>query len=135
MGCGRCEKGLGEMPLPKKTLPYPMMRTLLKVLGKSRVLPLVEKMKKGEPVEEIFVSHFGLQMLRRNHLALFSDSPKLPPDIERKMGLARSFTGVQVMIGWAAKKVSRRATVWIFPFGGTTYARLREDHLANDKLT
>ena len=135
MGCGRCEKGLGEMPLPKKTLPYPMMRTLLKVLGKSRVLPLVEKMKKGEPVEEIFVSHFGLQMLRRNHLALFSDSPKLPPDIGRKMGLARSFTGVQDMIGWAAKKVSRRATVWIFPFGGTTYARLREDHLANDKLT
>jgi hypothetical protein len=121
LGCVRCAHGLGEMPLAKKTLPYVAMRALLKVIGKERVLALVEKAKKDEPVEEVFVGHFGLQMLRRNHLALFSDNPKLPPDIGRKMGLARSFTAVQDMIHWASHKAPNSATVWVVPHGGATY--------------
>ncbi len=126
MGFCRSENGLGEMPIPKKTLPYPLMRALLKVMGKNRVLPFVKKAKKGQPVEEIFVGHFGLQMLRRNHLALFSDSPNLPQGIGRKIGLARSYTDVREMVAWAATKAPRRATVWIFPYGGSTYARVKE---------
>jgi lactate racemase len=122
MGCVRSEKGVGEMPFAKKTLPYPLMRTLLRVLGKRRVLPFVEKVKKGEPVEEVCISHFGLQMLRRNHLALFTDSPHVPENIGRKMGLARSFTDVQDMVAWTATKAPAAATVWVFPCGGTTYA-------------
>ena len=126
MGFCRSEHGLGEMPIPKKTLPYPLMRALLKVMGKNRVLPFVKKAKKGQPVEEVFVGHFGLQMLRRNHLALFSDSPNLPQDIGRKMGLARSYTDAQEMVTWAATKAPRRAKVWIFPYGGSTYASVKD---------
>jgi lactate racemase len=126
MGFCRSEHGLGEMPTPKKTLPYPVMRALLKVMGKKRVLPFVKKAKQGQPVEEVFVGHFGLQMLRRNHLALFSDSPHLPQSVGRKMGLARSYTDVQEMLAWAATKAPRQAKVWIFPYGGSTYAKLRE---------
>lgn len=111
------------MPLPKKTLPYPATRLLLKLIGKNRILGLVEKAKKGEPVEEIFVGHFGLQMLRRNHLAIFSDSPSLPPNVGRKMGLARSFDKVDDIMNWAVAKAPKSAAVWYFPFGGTTYAR------------
>ncbi len=122
MGFARAVNGLGEMPLAKKTLPYPVIRTLLKIIGKHRVLPLVEKAKKGEPVEEIFIGHFGLQMLRRNNLIVFSDSPHLPPDIGRKMGIVRSFTDVSAMTSWAASKAPRRATAWVFPCGGATYA-------------
>jgi hypothetical protein len=114
------------MPTPKKTLPYPVMRSLLKVMGKNRILPFVKKAKQGQPVEEVFVGHFGLQMLRRNHLALFSDSPNLPQDIGRKMGLARSYTDVNEMLAWAATKAPRRANVWVFPYGGSTYARLKD---------
>ncbi len=123
MGCVRAEHGLGEMPLAKKTLPYTVMRTLLKILGKNRVLPLVEKAKQGEPIEEVFIGHFGLQMLRRNHLAFFSDSKLLPPDIGRKMGLARSFTRIEQMVDWAASKAPTRSSVLVFPYGGVTYAR------------
>lgn len=122
LGCVRSDNGLGEMPMSKKTLPYWVLRSVLKVIGKDRVLGLVEKAKQGEPVEEVFVAHFALQMLRRNHLAIFSDSAKLPPDVGRKMGLARSYTNVQDMIAWAATKAPRNATVWVFPFGGATYA-------------
>lgn len=126
LGCLRSEHGLGEVPLAKKTLPYPVMRTLLKVIGKHRVLPLVKKAKAGEPVEEVFIAHFGLQMMRRNNLGIFSDSPKLPPDVGRKMGLARSFNNVEVMMNWAAGRAPRRATVWAFPCGGSTYANRRQ---------
>ena len=122
MGCLRCEHGLGEMPLAKKTPPYTAMRLLLKIIGKKRILQLVEKAKKGEPIEETFLGHFALQMLRRNHLAIFSDSKEVPPDIGRKMGLAKSYRDVQEMLAWAAGKVTGRATIWVFPYGGTTYA-------------
>jgi nickel-dependent lactate racemase len=122
MGCVYCEHGLGEMPIPKRTLPYPLLRTLLQVIGKHRVLPLVERIKRGEPVEEIFVGHFGLQMLRRNHLALYSE--KLPADTGRKMGLARTYNDLAQMVRWVAARVPRHATVWVFPYGGATYATL-----------
>jgi nickel-dependent lactate racemase len=125
LGLCRCEHGLGEMPIPPKTVPYSVMRALTKVIGKNRILFLVEKLKKGQPVEEVFVSHFGLQMLRRSHLALFSDSPNLPNDVGRKMGLARSFTDVDEMVAWAATKAPRQAKVWIFPHGGSSYAHLK----------
>ncbi len=124
MGCLRAEHGLGEIPLPKKTLPYAVMRGLLRLIGKHRILGLVEKAKKGEPVEEVFIGHFGLQMLRRNHLAIFNDNPSMPDDIGRKMGLARSFTRVQDMVQWASARAPKRATVWVVPFGGSTYARV-----------
>ncbi|MEW5724266.1 MAG: nickel-dependent lactate racemase [Thermodesulfobacteriota bacterium] len=122
LGLVRCLEGLGEMPIPKKTLPYPVMRSLLRIIGRDRVLPLVQRVRRGEPVEEVFISHFGLQMLRRNHLGLFSDSAKLPPDVGRKMGLARSFTRVADLLDWAAAKAPRQATVWVFPRGGASFA-------------
>jgi nickel-dependent lactate racemase len=123
MGCVRCDNGLGEMPIPKRTLPYPALRTLVRLIGKRRVLPLVRRVKRGEPVEEVFIGHFGLQMLRRNHLALYSES--LPPDTGRKMGLACTFAERQAFVDWAARRAPRRATVWVFPCGGSTYASAR----------
>jgi len=128
MGCLRCEHGLGEMPLAKKTLPYGVTRTIVKIIGKRRILPLVEKVKKSEPVEEVFIGHFGLQMLRRNQLVLFSDSPRLPPDVGRKLGMARSYTQVHQMVDWAAAKLPERASLWVFPYGGSTYARPSGSH-------
>ena len=97
------------------------MRTLLKVIG-SRALPLVKKVKRDEPVEEVFIGHFALQMLRRNHISIFSDSPLIPSNIGAKMGMARSFTDIPSMFEWAKSKATRSASVWVFPYGGATYA-------------
>lgn len=121
LGCVRCENGLGEMPIPKRTLPYPALRLLLRVIGKQRVLPLVERVKRGEPVEEIFIGHFGLQMLRRNHLGLYS--PTLPADLGRRMGMVCTFTELPALLRWAERRAPRRATVWVVPMGGSSYVR------------
>jgi nickel-dependent lactate racemase len=120
LGCVRCENGLGEMPVPRHTLPYPLLRTLVKLVGKRRILPLVERLKRGEPVEEVFISHFGLQMLRRNQLGLYSDI--LPASTGSKIGLARTFDSPRRFVRWAVTRTSPRATVWVFPHGGATYA-------------
>jgi lactate racemase len=120
MGFTRCENGVGAFPVAKKTLPYPLLRTLVRVLGKQRILGLVERAKKGEPIEEVFVGHFGLQMLRRNHLAVFSQN--LPADLDRRMGFARVFADLDAFVGWAAARAPRAATAWLFPCGGVTYA-------------
>lgn len=121
LGCARAVNGLGEMPLADRTLPYKAMRALLKIIGKNRVLPLVAKVKRNQPVEEVFVGHFGLQMLRRNHLGIFSDSKRLPDNIGARMGLATSFTDVQKMIHWAQKNAPKNAKVWTVPYGGSTF--------------
>jgi nickel-dependent lactate racemase len=120
MGLVRCEHGLGEMPIPKKTLPNSLLRTLVRVIGKQRILGFVERVKKGEPVEEVFVGHFGLQMLRRNHLGLYSKN--LPADLDRRIGLARIFADVDAFVQWGAARAPRNASVWLFPCGGVTYA-------------
>jgi nickel-dependent lactate racemase len=122
MGCVWCEDGLGEIPIPKRTLPYPVLRTLVRVIGGRRILPLVERIKKGEPVEEVFVGHFGLQMLRRNHLALLSE--RLPADTGKRMGMATTFGDAPAMVAWAARRAPSKASVWVFPSGGATFAAL-----------
>ncbi|MBI5487000.1 MAG: nickel-dependent lactate racemase [Deltaproteobacteria bacterium] len=121
LGCVYCANGLGEIPIPKRTLPYTLLRTLVRVLGRQRILGLVQKAKKGEPVEEVFVGHFALQMLRRNHLGVFSE--KLPAGLDDKMGMARVFDRVGDLVEWAAARVPQRATVWVVPNGGVTFAK------------
>ncbi len=123
MGCLKCEHGVGEMPQSGRTLPYPLMRGIVKAIGKHRILPLMRRVKAGQPVEDVFIGHFGLQMLRRNHLGLFTDSATVPADIGRKMGLARSFDNLEAMFNWAGKQMPRNPSIWIFPYGGATYAR------------
>ncbi|MBN1771453.1 MAG: nickel-dependent lactate racemase [Deltaproteobacteria bacterium] len=121
MGCVYCEHGLGEIFVPKRSLPYPLLRTLVRVLGPRRILGLVERVKRGEPVEEVFVGHFALQMLRRNHHGVFSE--KLDPALDRKMGMARIFGKLDEFVAWAAARAPREATVWVFPHGGATFVR------------
>jgi len=121
LGAVYCKEGLGEIPIPRKTLPYPLLRLLVRTMSKHKILRLVKKAKRGEPIEEIFVGHFALQMLRRNHVALLSHG--LNETTGKKLGPVRVFNNPQQWLAWARKKVPKRATVWVFPHGGVSYAR------------
>ena len=119
LGLLRCENGIGEVPAPRRPIPYPLLRGLVRLIGRKRILPLVERARRGEPVEEIFVGHFALQMLRRNQLGIFSE--RLPADADRSFSVARVFSRLDRLLEWAARTAPRRATVWVFPAGGVTY--------------
>jgi nickel-dependent lactate racemase len=121
MGAVYCANGLGEIFVPKQAVPYTLLRTIVRVIGKNRILGLVRRAKKGEPVEELFVGHFALQMLRRNHHGVFSEH--LPEGLDDKMGMARIFSETEPWIEWAAARAPQHATVWVFPNGGATFAR------------
>jgi nickel-dependent lactate racemase len=129
LGCLRCREGRGDLPLPSWTLPYPVLRTVLRLMGRGHVLGFMNRLWPRDPVERRFLGHFGLQMLRRNHVWIFSD--RLPADTGRRLGLLRQFTRVDDMIAAAVRRVGPRATVAVFPLGGATYARGPVDASAN----
>ncbi|MGC8605911.1 MAG: lactate racemase domain-containing protein, partial [Desulfomonilaceae bacterium] len=114
VGLARAINGLGEMPLARNPLPYPVIRAIVRIIGKRGVLPLVKIAKKNEPIEELFIGHFGLQMLRRNHVAIFSDSSLLRAEIGKVINVAKSFTSIQPMMDWVVAKAPETASVWVF---------------------
>ncbi len=126
LGFLKCETGVGEIPMNRKNPPYGLLRFILQMLGEKRILPLVQKLKKHEPAEETFISHFGLQMLKRNHLGIFSDSPLLPEDLGRRVGLATSFTKITDGLSWASKFLPKNPKVWVVPYGGSSYVSTPE---------
>ena len=119
MGFLRCERGIGDVEIPPKALPHQVLRTLLKLMGRKRIMAFVERIKKRAGVEEKFLAHFSLQVLRRNPLHVFSE--RLPADVGRRVGLFVQYAETSAMVAAVAKKAPKRATVWVFPFGGLTY--------------
>ena len=121
LGFLRCNEGRGDVPLPPKSLPYTVFRWLMRLLGKKRIMSFVKVFKKGDPIEQQFIAHFGLQTLRRNHLFIYSE--QLEADCGKKIGLFRQFDDVERMMAAAVAQVGRDATVAIFPKGGCTFTR------------
>lgn len=121
LGFARCQEGRGDVPLPPVTLPYGLLRRLMHLLGERRIMRFVRVVKRFDPIEQKFLTHFGLQMLRRNHVYVYSES--LPAETGRKLGMLRQYGDVRRMIDDAVRQVGPRATVAIFPQGGCTYSR------------
>jgi hypothetical protein len=119
LGFFKCDQGLGDLAPPAWTLPYPLLRGLLRLIGAGRVHAFSRVIGRLASVEEQFLTHFGLRMLHRNHLWFYSDS--LPADLGRRLGALRQFPAVEQMVAAAEKAVGPRATVAVFPFGGVTY--------------
>jgi nickel-dependent lactate racemase len=119
-----CEQGVGDLPTPSLTLPYPVLRTLLRLLGPKRVPCFSRWASKKEPVEQQFLDQLGLRMLHRNHLWCYSDH--LDPAATRKLGVLRQYTSVDNMMAAAERKAGGSATVAVFPFGGASYFRRRD---------
>lgn len=117
----RCDEGRGDMPTPPVTLPYGAMRGLMHLIGPQRIMGFVNVVKRFDPIEQKFLTHFGLQMLHRNHIYLYSEA--LEPDTGRKLGLIRQFQDLRRLLADASARVGESATVAVFPKGGVTYTR------------
>ncbi len=119
LGFLHCANGLGDLPLPPWTLPYSLLRPLLHVVSHRWIMPLVQALHGHAPIEERFLTHFGLQMLRRNHLWFFSEN--LGPNVGKKIGALRQFPSVEAMLAAAVRRVGPQATAAVFPLGGISY--------------
>ena len=114
-----CRNGIGDVAIPPRALPNGLLRFILRVLGKDRVLWFIDRVKKGAGVEERFMAHFSMQVVRKNRLMVYSR--ELPPDTGKRMGLFTQFTDVEEMMRAAAARAPAHARVYVFPHGGVTY--------------
>jgi nickel-dependent lactate racemase len=119
LGFLRCVHGLGDVPVPSWTVPYPLLRPILHLIGRGNILRVMTWVRPQDPIEQRFLGHFGLQMLHRNHVWFYSDN--LPPGLGRRLGMLRQFGHVSEMIEAAFEQVGPRATVAVFPQGGITF--------------
>jgi nickel-dependent lactate racemase len=121
LGFVRCAEGLGDVPVPSWTLPYGFLRRAVRLMRQDRVLNWLSLFRPGDPPEQRFLGHFGMQMLRRNHIWVYSD--RLEPGTGKKLGTLRQYPSVERMLADAVRVVGARATVAVFPVGGATYAQ------------
>lgn len=119
LGLLACRHGIGDVAMPPKAMPHGLLRGILRLLGKNRILWFVDKVKKGAAVEERFLAHFSMQIVRKNEIFVWSR--KLPRDTGKRLGLFVQFDDLQAMIDRAARLAPRNATVYVFPHGGVTY--------------
>lgn len=114
-----CENGIGDIALPPKPMSNRLLRRILRILGRKNILWFIDTVKKGAGVEERFMAHFSMQVVRKNQLFVFSH--KLPRDTGEKMGLFRQFRDIETMMEEARRFAPANAKVYVYPYGGVTY--------------
>jgi len=114
-----CRHGIGDVAIADKSLPNWLLRAILRLLGRRRVLWFVDKVKRGAGTEERFVSHFSLQVVRKNRILVHS--PNLPPDTGRRLGIFRQFASPEALLEEAKRLAPSAARVAVFPMCGATY--------------
>jgi nickel-dependent lactate racemase len=122
VGLIECRHGIGDVTLPKKSLPNGLLRWILNLIGRERVLAFVDTFRKDAGVEERFLSHFGAQIARRNKVLVYSR--KLPADTGKKLGIFVQFATVEEMMNAARLEAPKHARVLIYPYGGATYSKV-----------
>jgi len=123
IGLLECRHGVGDVTVPPKALPNGLLRFVLKIVGRKKVLGLIDLLRKDAGIEERFLSHFSAQLARRNKIFVYSR--KLPRDTGKKLGIFVQFDTVEKMMHAAGRRAPRHASVLIYPFGGATYPRIR----------
>jgi nickel-dependent lactate racemase len=125
IGLLECRHGIGDVTVPRRTLPNGLLRIVLKVIGAKRVLGFLDRVRKDAGVEERFLSHFSAQMARRNPIFIYSN--QLPSDTGQKLGIFVQFDSVEKMMQAAVRKAPKKARVLVYPYGGATYPKVANE--------
>ena len=119
IGLLKCDGGVGDVRIPDKSLPHGVLRTILRIIGPSRILGFIDRVSSGAGIEEKFMANLILQIVRRNRLLLYA--PSLPQDLGRRMGTFELFDDVGALTARARRLAPSSATVNFFPYSGVTY--------------
>lgn len=119
MGFLRAERGLDDIPLPEKSTPLWITRTILRTLGPARVLGFLEKVKPGLDVEQKFLTYYSMQLIRAHSLYFYV--PSLSDAEVKALGFFERFNQPQAVIERGIKHVGKKATIAVFKEGGATF--------------
>ncbi|MFW6415521.1 MAG: nickel-dependent lactate racemase [Thermodesulfobacteriota bacterium] len=115
----RAERGLDDIPLPDKPPPLPVLKSILRVVGKSNVLRFLNLVKKDLNVEEKFLNYYSLRLIREYHL--FFHVPALTREESRHLGFFHRCETPGSVIDRGANKLKKDARVLVLPNGGSTF--------------
>ncbi len=119
IGFLRAERGLDDIIPPEDSKPLWLVKTILRILGPSRVMGFLEKVKKGLNVEEKFLMYYSMQLMRQYDLYFYV--PTLPSEQVKKLGFFVHSYDPQEIVDKAARKLGSNAVVAVFPEGGATF--------------
>jgi lactate racemase len=114
-----CREGVGDFKISGRSLPRPILKTLVRRMRREKLPAFVERFRRDLPVEEKFLAVFALEILRRNDV--FAFAPAIPRAQAKRLSFLRTVAEPQELIRRAAAQSPRNATVAIFPQGGVTY--------------
>jgi len=115
--CIRAEQGVGVFGLANRKLP--VGRKALKLLA-PLILLLVSHLKlKGMGEEDRFFLYFALQAMRRGDLLVYA--PTIPLETRANLPFVTFVESPEEGLAFARAKFPRKASVLVFPNGGSTY--------------
>lgn len=123
MGFLRAERGLDDIPLPEKSIPLGVTKRLLRLLGPSRVMWLLEKTRPGQNVEEKFLTYYSMQLIRAHDL--YFHVPTLSDEEVKRLAFFQQFHDPQQVIRQGLKRLGPKATVAVFSEAGATFPILQ----------
>jgi lactate racemase len=123
MGFLRAERGIDEISLPKNSKPLWLVKRLLRILGPSKIMWLLEKTRKGLNVEEQFLTYYSMQLVRE--FELYFHVPTLSDQQVRLLSFFNNFRNPQEVIDRALKKLGKEADVAVFAEAGATFPIIR----------
>jgi lactate racemase len=117
ISCIRAEQGVGVFGLANRKLP--LGRKILKLLA-PLILLLVPHLKlKGMDEEDRFFLYFALQAMRRGNLLVYA--PTIPLETRANLPFVTFAESPEAGLAFARAKFPRKASVLVFPNGGSTY--------------
>ncbi len=125
MGFLRAERGLDDIALPDKPPPLVVLKTILRLIGKSHVMKFLGVVKKGLNVEEKFLTYYSMRLIREYQL--FFHVPTLTDREIRHLGFFHNCRQPQAAIEMGARQLPKNAQVAVFPDGGATFPVIGQD--------
>ena len=119
MGFLRAERGLDDITAPEDSKPLWLVKRILRLLGPSRVLWFLEKVRPGPNVEEKFLIYYSMQLIRGYEL--YFHAPSLSARQIRQLSFFTNFDHPQQVVDRAAARLKKNATVAVFPEAGITF--------------
>jgi nickel-dependent lactate racemase len=115
--CIRADEGVGVFGLANRKLP--VGRKALKILA-PLILLLVPRLKlKGMGEEDRFFLYFALQAMQRGDLLVYA--PTIPKETRANLPFVTFMESFEAALEYARRKFPRKASVLVFPHGGSTY--------------
>jgi lactate racemase len=123
IGFLKADRGIDDIKLPEKGKSLRLVKTILRIIGPSRVLGFLDLVRKGLNIEERFLIYYSLQLMRQYDLYFYA--PSISREEAKKLGFFIISHDPQKTINIAAGKIPCNGRVAVFPEAGATFPIMR----------